>query len=458
MAAVLKSNLALVAAAALLLAAPAGADEPVSVTSSKLKGLNLRIYGFIETDLFTDTTLAFNEAQANVLVPKQQQANGAQNFTGDHHRTQMSIRQSRLGFDLTLPPTSSGLKGEAVFEMDAVGNQADNTVPGSGGPNANTSNQTEGNFFNNPTLRVRHAYINLSYDEYNLKIGQYWSLFGWDAEYFSPEPAVQATVGHTGNRFAQVRATDVHKFSDSVTGTAAADVAKPAEMNSGNPLIQMGLRLSDPQIRANYVVGASRTMMNLNAGVTDDVIPIATQGFGDPTGNAMGFAAFVPILPSRDGKDRANNLAFMGQILAGSGIGALELPFLTAGVPVVNSAVVGTAIDQGIAGTNAGGNVELVRFRSFRGAIQYTLPWDEWAAAAGYAQIEGRNLSDFSVTPAVAAAISPKQQYAFVSLFYDPLAWLRFCGDFARTRDTYNDPLNRYTYNNRFQFSAFFLF
>src|SRR3974390_2927327 len=119
------------------------ADEPLTVTVSKLKGANLRVYGFVETDYINDTTQSFTESQGGTLVQTRTvPGGGANNFAGQYHRTIMSIRNSRFGFDLTLPKTDSGLASEAIFEMDFFANDATNTLPGTT-PGA----QTESDFF-----------------------------------------------------------------------------------------------------------------------------------------------------------------------------------------------------------------------------------------------------------------------------------------------------------------------
>ena len=52
-----------------------------------------------------------------------------------------------------------------------------------------------------------------------------------------------------------------------------------------------------------------------------------------------------------------------------------------------------------------------------------------WAVSGGYAQVEGLNLDRFSNGlngNAGGVGFIPKKQFGYVSLFYDPLAWLRF--------------------------------
>jgi hypothetical protein len=161
------------------------ADETATLSIKSIPNVNVRLYGFIENDLINDSTQGFTEEMDNNLVAK------ASTDAGLHHRTIMSVRNSRLGFDVTFPKTENGLATEGIFELDFLGNQAVNTTPGN-----TPGTQTERDFFNNPTVRVRHAYANITYnDAWNAKIGQYWSLLGWQPYYFPSEAIIQPSVG-----------------------------------------------------------------------------------------------------------------------------------------------------------------------------------------------------------------------------------------------------------------------
>lgn len=437
---------------ALLLAAAArcAALEPAVVGLSKLKDVKLKVYGFLETDLIADTRQGFSESQANTLVPRDVVA-GAQNFAGRHHRTQMSVRQSRVGLALSLPE-SGGWSPEGVLELDFYGNNAPNTSPG-----AAPGTQSERDFFNNPAARVRHAYVNATRGGLNLKAGQYWSLFGWQTEYFPPEVTVQSTVGQLNNRHVQLRATYSLPLPGALTLHGAAALARPSEMNSGSPVYQAAARLAYPGRKASVKSGAGTSLKELSAAVSIEATSLVTDGRGNPTATALAYQVFVPILASPDGKSAADNLAFVGEIVTGDGVGGLELSALTFGVAGPTAAQVGTTVDAGIAGVNVTGNLEPIRLRTFRGAFAYTLPDPRWALAAGYAQVEGRNLDRFS-SAAAAAAIAPKHQYGFVSALYEPLDWLRLGLQASQTRTTYNDAAARFAHNNRLQLSVFFVF
>ena len=186
-----------------LISVPAHADETATLSIKSIPNVNVRMYGFIENDLINDTKQLVTGSKVaeeldNPTIPK------ANTYAGQHGETIDSIRNSRLGFDVTMPKTEYGLATEGIFELDFLGNQAANTLPGQTG-----GTQSERDFFNNPTVRVRHAYLNVTYnDSWNAKIGQTWSLLGWQPYYFPSEADVQPNVGQLYRRFAQTRITN----------------------------------------------------------------------------------------------------------------------------------------------------------------------------------------------------------------------------------------------------------
>ncbi|MDD5656914.1 MAG: hypothetical protein PHF00_06625 [Elusimicrobia bacterium] len=437
------------------LAAPAAAAEPVRLTSA-LKDLELRIYGLLENDVIADTTQGFNEPLCNSLVPKRTASGGgADNFAGLYHRTQMSVRNSRLGLELGLPGTDSGLVAKVVLEIDFAGNNAPNTVPG-----AQPGTQTESSFYTSAAPRLRHAYADLTRGPWNAKVGQYWSLLGWQPYYYPAELNTPPSPGVLTTRFPQARLTRALNLGRNWLLQSAAAAAKPAAMNSGTPVWQGGLRVASTK-RLGAAIGNSGTRMTeLSAAVTGSLASIRTNGIGNPTGGAVAVDVFVPILASADGKDRSRNLVWLGEFMTGRGIGGAECTLLSFGVPGITAAApnAGAALDPGIAGLNRDGNAELIRLRLFRTHLQYALPGGKWAVAAGYAQIEGLNLDRFSTSQSVAYALAPKMQYGFASAFYDPLTWLRLGLEFSQLRDTYNDPANRFAQNNRIQMTTYIPF
>ncbi len=426
------------------------ADENVTVTVSKIKDLNLRIYGFVETDIINDSTQGLTEEPDNPLIAKKNSAPGVQNFAGNHSQTIISDRNSRLGFDLTVPATDSGVKTEGVVELDLLGNNAPNVAPTATYTPAKS--QSEASFFNNAAVRVRHAFVNITTEHWGLRAGQYWSLLGWQPYYFPSEPIVQPAVGQLYRRFPQVRVTNTAKFGDWMT-EAAADVAKPAEMNSGDPEYHAGLRFSSTKIKAATLAGSGTSIVGLSAAVSGALIPVRTA-VASQTGSAIAGDIFIPIIPSSDGKDKSNNLSIIGEVCTGSGLGGLEVAGLTSGISQVTGGPSVVTLDAGLAGLNKEGNLEMLRFRTAPMSAQYTFPGAKWTLSGGLASAKFINADSF----ATSVSLAPKYSYGYGSVFFEPLAWLRFGGEYAKFVTTYDDPLNPTATDNRMQLTTYFVF
>ncbi len=446
-----------------LAASPLQAWEPAALGIKPLnmgdvKGIKIGLYGFMENDFIFDTTQpSFFEEEDNTLVPK------PNTYAGSHGRNLMSIRNSRLGIDVQLPETPSGIKTDAVFEVDFLGNQGVNTLPGQSG----TGVQSENNYFNNPALRVRHAYVDVGYKRFQALVGQTWSLLGFQPDYFPGEVVVQPTPGQLYRRFPQIRATQDWDFSSDWDLEGAADAARPAAMNSGAPMAQGGLRLLSTKYYGASVNNTQTAPVALSAALSGDLIPTtayANGAAGTTNGYAAAFDFLVPLVASKDPRDLGNTLSWVGEGTYGAGLGGLELVNLTFGLPQVGngSAVCPGAptLDPGIAGCTGSNSIDLIRAESLRTDLEYVFPDKEWTTSAGYAQVDGLNLGEFTaaLSSADQLGIAPKIQFGYADLFYEPLKWLRFAFEWNQTRDTYNDASARFAVNNRYQFTTFFVF
>ena len=435
-----------------MVAGPVAADQTATLSIKSIPNVNVRMYGFVENDLINDSTQGLTEEADSNLISK------ASTYAGAHHRTIMSIRNSRLGFDVTMPKTEEGLATEAIFEMDFLGNNAENQTPGTNTSTSPTT-QSERDFFNNGAMRVRHAYVNLTYnDAWNAKIGQTWSLLGWQPYYFPSEAIVQPAVGQLYRRFPQIRLTNTENITPDWTVETAVDAAKPAEMNSGLTDFHAGLRLASTKYKAASGLGSGTPLVGLSAAVSTVMIPIRTASAGSATGSAVAFDALVPIIPSSDGKDPANTMSLTGEYSNGRGIGGLELAGATAGVATPTAAQLGASglLDSGIAGI-VGGNVDLIHFQTYRTDLTYIYPRGKFSNSIGYADVQTLNMADYG-SGAAALGFAPHMQYYYVNGMYMPLTWLRFALEWAQTKDTYDDSANRYAYNNRIQFTTYLSF
>jgi hypothetical protein len=460
-----KRMLAVVLAAGMMCGNWAFADENAQLTVKSIAGVNIRMYGFIENDLINDSTqLEGNkvvEELDNPTVPK------ANTYAGQHHETIMSIRNSRLGFDVTMPKTEFGLATEGIFELDFLGNQASNFTPGQAPP----TGQAERDFFNNPTVRVRHAYVNITYnDMWNAKIGQTWSLLGWQPYYFPSEAIVQPAVGQLYRRFSQIRGTNtLNLLGGDWTIETAIDAAKPAELGSGLTEEHAGIRFASTKYKAVSGIGSSTPMVGMSIAASAALIPVRTSGqpltAGGPidhtpnsNGSVVAFDALIPIIPSSDGKSTSNTLALTAEYSNGRGEGGLEVAGATGGIGAAADGTIAATgvgpLDSGIAGVSRGGNLDLIHIETYRGNLTYMWPGSHVANSVGYAATEVMNLSDYA--PSIAQI--PKYQYYYGNVMYLPLTWLRFALEWAQIKNTYNDVNNRHAYDNRIQFTTYLTF
>jgi hypothetical protein len=462
-----KKMLAGVLAAGFMAGCTAFADENAQLTVKAIAGVNIRMYGFIENDLINDST----QLEGNKVVEELDNPTVAKasTYAGQHHETIMSVRNSRLGFDVTMPKTEYNLATEGIFELDFLGNQAANTTPGQ-----TAGTQSERDFFNNPTVRVRHAYVNMTYnDTWNAKIGQTWSLLGWQPYYFPSEAIVQPAVGQLYRRFTQVRLTNTtNLLGGDWTLETAIDAAKPAELGAGQPDEHAGIRLASTKYKAVSGIGSSTPMVGLSVAASAALIPIRTSGSPltgaqvDATPNSNGsvvaFDALIPIIPSSDGKSTSNTLSLTGEYSNGRGDGGLEVAGAAGGLGAAADGTIGTtgvgAIDSGIAGISHG-NLDLIHIETYRANLTYMWPGSHFANSAGYAATEVLNMGDYTGAGATALTSQiPKYQYYYGNVMYMPLNWLRFALEWAQIKNTYNDAHNRYAYDNRIQFTTYLTF
>jgi hypothetical protein len=415
---------------------PVLADETATLTIKSIPNVSVRMYGFVENDLINDSTQGLTEELDNASIQK------ANTYAGQHHSTIMSVRNSRLGFDVSMPKTENGLETEGIFEFDAL---------------ANSAGTAQRDIYNNGTIRIRHMYANITDDQWNAKIGQTWSLLGWQPYYFPSEAIVQPAIGQLYRRFAQVRVTNTQKLMNGDwTFESAIDAARPAELQSGLTTEHAGIRLASTKYKAVSGLGSSTPLVGLSVAASGAIIPIRTATLGATNGTVVAFDALVPIIPSSDGKSPSNTLALTAEYSNGRGDGGLELAGATSGVSAAADPAspngVGT-LDSGMAGTS-NGTLDLIHFQTYRSNLTYMWPGAHWANSIGYAETQALNIGDFGA----GTGLIPRYQYYYGNVMYLPLTWLRFALEWAQIKNTYNDTANRFAYDNRIQFTTYLTF
>jgi hypothetical protein len=445
-----------------------------------------QVYGFLETDFILDSTQSFNDTAGNAQVirpltyrspiidatcttppcPTPQPAGqGVSYYGGSNARLQFSVRNTRFGLRLRAPEFHK-VRTSGTLEMDFLGFDQPST---------------EAALFNNPTMRIRHAYVKIETPIVDVLIGQYWHIFGWQPMFFPSTVEIQGLPGQLYERTAQVRFS--HKFE--MGGTAleiGAAALRPPTRDGAIPDIAGGLRFSIEKWRGTQTTGSTSTQMApASIAVTGDYrdfrLPVfqqfPTQTVGLTTG-AVAVDAFIPIVPARDHHHRGNTLSISGEFVYGGGIADMYTG-LTGGVTqpsIVNSTSFNPAppypenVDNGmVVFDNNVHNLHAIVWMTTIAGLQWYLPGGHVWITGNYAHVESPNARDFTQTVAPNAAVSNYAQQAVVrsyedwidgNVFIEPHPAVRIGAEYAAFVDHYVDGVT--AVNHRVQLSGFFLF
>jgi hypothetical protein len=310
--------------------------RPLVLTAGPGSDWKLTIYGFAEVDMMRDSTRSFNDGLNNgVLAHANTQARA-------DPRLQFTIRNSRLGFKAEAPEVD-GMRASGVLEFDLFGNQPSiNSGGGYSGQAPGVGDTTEGAYFNNAALRVRHAYVRLDDGIIDVLAGQTYHLLGWQNYFFGASAGFLGLPNELFNRTAQLRLS--HTFeSDPVNLEIAAAAFRPAQRDSGIPDGEGGIRLSINHWKAMTTPGSGGTgALPAAIGVSglmrafrvDPYAPLPAPSIR-LNGWAIAADILLPIIPVRDSTDRGNALTVTGEFVTGTG-DADQYTGMTAGATMPN--------------------------------------------------------------------------------------------------------------------------
>ncbi len=320
----MKKVLGLIAASMLLATSALAADAPTfncdyqpscevapgiyGAMSSPVKSkFDLTIGGYVKLDYaYNSVNLGSNGALLpNGTIPK------SSSFAGREDQSILTAKQSRLWFKVA-GPTFLGAKTSALIEADFYGTSG----------NAATENQ-------NAVLRMRHAYGALDWATTQVLFGQTQDIFG---------PMLANTVDFrtgaaTGNpnqpRVPQLRLTQKIPFSDNNSLKLVLGVQNPVQdsnTNAGTVTDTWGtvVNVAAQAMFMSNVLGKAPGYygMAMNGLTLGGFGLIGSEKVGLPgvAGNnqavdsyGYGVYAFVPVIGSRDGKNRAMTMSFEAQ-------------------------------------------------------------------------------------------------------------------------------------------------
>jgi len=339
----MKKLMTLIAAASLFTATAAMADEPVQVANvfSKYK---LTIGGFVKFDYAYNSNQQGPTNYFNLLTPD----NGGISPKGSlGDSSTMGVEATRLWFKVDGPGIWGG-KSSALIEGDFFG--VPNVVMSS------------------PDFRLRHAYGTLDWDNGQLLFGQTWELFGGmlantldfraGEGYGTPwqrEPMIKATYKQqfdADNTLSYVGAVVMPQQTGANSALMASNglgsnwsVLNPlgatqATVNTNMPNLEGQITFKSKSLGyAPSYLGAMKELQVMGFGLYGharyDYTAVAAGGplVGDDS-YGYGLYAFLPILPSKDIKNRAMTASLEAQVYEASNMvwnGGTATPFTQVG-------------------------------------------------------------------------------------------------------------------------------
>jgi hypothetical protein len=342
--------------------------------------LAVTFYGEVRADFIYDTTRSYGDTIGSGLVARED------TYEGTVGRFQASTRSTRFGIAADAK-TIGGVTPSAVIEADFAGDQ----------PTSNTGG-SERSYYDSPSLRLRHGYLNLENDYLNVLIGQTDDVFGW-------QNTPSSTFRHT-----QFRLSQSFLASSPVGIDVAVAALRPAQRDSRIPDGQAGLRITGNRWRGIYARDGVPSLRKLSLGVSgvarqfdvDAFTPPPTQTSNKVVGWGLSVDAMVPVIPAKDEYDRSNSLTIAGSYVTGTGIG--DLMRVDGGAkftPLPNPARASPPpeyepnVDEGLVSFDRLGVLNTIDWEGFRVDAQYYLPPNgRVRLAAIYSQAYSKNMDE----------------------------------------------------------------
>ena len=426
-------------------------EQPAPVTFGS-DGWSASIYGFAELDIIGDSTQSYAESATNNTLARQNTP------AGDNPRTQITARNSRLGFKIQAPQWGE-VKTSAVVEFDFFGESQLTTKQG--------ESYTAG------PARMRHFYAKLETPLVDVLAGQYHDLFAWGGAGFYPNTvAFLALPGEIYHRNPQLRLSKT-LHGGGIDFEIAAAAMRPVQRDAVMPEVQGGLKLDVNGWTGASVSGASRPVaapMSLAvSGVARrfSVTDFAQSPANPQTGSGYGIAAnaFIPIIPAKT-TDLSNALSVTGEFTTGAGISdlytalsggvgfpALPNPNMFAAAPVYTP-----NIDPGIVTFDASNQLQAIKWTGVVLNAHYHLPIADgkkvWLSGT-YSRLKSSN--SVALTPIQGRPfVFDRAQYIDANLWWGVTPAVQVGLSYQRTQQTFGD--GAVAHNNRGEGAFYFFF
>ena len=340
----------------------------------KKQGMQIEVHGFAELDAIYDNKLMGLGSETigdNAQIPKP-------GTIGDTNgQTQFSPRNSRIS--LLAKTTIAGWATKGYLEGDFLGisNGANGAAVTTGSENTAVGG-SENKLYTQPTFRIRHAYLDVQKDGWDIMAGQYWTLFGWNMDNVLATLEVSPIMGSLYERTPRIGVMKTVGGTDAMV-QIALDAERPEQAFSTIPNFNGGIRfmLNSWQAQFAYATGASK-LVPLSLGISGR---LATYNFFSGTsaptttvtGQGVAVDAQIPILTATSANVNDNpTIILCGEWMVGYGVGDVLNGWNGGGA---SSPASGDGLDSGIAGTlTAGGATTMIDDESWAAQIQIHLP------------------------------------------------------------------------------------
>jgi hypothetical protein len=379
------------------------------------------LYGFIEADFMFDTTRSYGDAMGRSLVARDD------TYDGRTGRTQFSMRNTRLGLGFEAPAWGA-IKPSAVLEVDFFGHQGEP-------PEA-----SEQNYFVNPTLRLRHAYVKLANPYVDVLVGQTYDVFGWQNMFSPCSVQFLGLPNQLFSRNPQIRLSRTFNADGLLSVDVALAAVRPAQRDSEIPDANGGVRFSLNSWKGITTPGAvGTTALPLSIGLSgtyrqfkaNAFAPPPVQGSNSVSGWGLSADILLPIIPAKDAFDRSNRLTLVGSFVTGTGIADLltvdggatftPLPNPTQASPPLEYE---SNTDPGLVTFDLRTTLlHTIDWQAFRVGLQYYLPGGRVLFSANFTQAHSGNLSKLYMKGGAEieqlVRLADTSRYADANLFWD---------------------------------------
>jgi len=420
------------------------------VNALAAKGPAVEFHGFVQSDIINDSTESFNETVGDGKV----QVGGVP--AGSNGWTQFSLRNSRI--DLLAKDSTADWNFKGYIETDFLGSSNGVTVGGN-----------EYKFYTQPTLRLRHAYVEGdTNDGWQILAGQYWTLFGWNMDYVLNTVAEAPVMGTLYERIPQLRFQKTLGDANGAQVQIAASAEKPDQDISQMPTLDLGIRFLMNDIKGRFcsATGAGK-LMPLSIGLSERNADYYWNANGGSTLNqniwasAVAADVLLPVMPASEGKDDPS-IVISGEYTYGAGD---TLPFNGGGFGGVAaigsygngapnygaSGGVGTELDGGEAGVVNGGLTPIL-LESYNGQIQIFLPPSIGTiVTAGYGEV-------FAINDVTLGGTYDDDSNIFVNAMQDLNKEVRVGLEYSQYWTHYTTATNNNPTDQRLQLSTWYRF